>query len=146
MLNEPVRRVMGRKPLVVAAPDDSVSAAAGLMAQNGVGAVLVVQDGRLVGIFTERDVVLRVVAQGRDAQATRLTQVMTSAPVCVAPNETFGYALLLMHERGFRHVPVVEEGRPVGIVSARNALDPELEEFESEARRRSGIRREAARQ
>jgi CBS domain-containing protein len=146
MLNEPVRSVMGRKPLVVAEPDASVSAAAGLMAQHEVGAVLVVEDGRLVGIFTERDIVFRVVAQGRDVLATRLAEVMTPAPVTVAPNETFGYALLLMHENGFRHVPVVEEGKPVGIVSARNALDPELEEFESEARRRTGIRREAARQ
>ncbi len=144
MLNEPVRSVMGRKQLVVAAPDASVSTAAGLMAQNGVGAVLVVEDGRLVGIFTERDIVLRVVAQGRDVLATRLAEVMTPAPVTVAPKETFGYALLLMHEHGFRHVPVVENGVPVGIVSARNALDPELEEFESEARRRTAIRREAA--
>ena len=64
----------------------------------------------------------------------------------VTPGESFGYALLMMHEKGFRHVPVVENGAPIGIVSARNALDPDLEEFESEARRRQSIRRQAAQQ
>lgn len=99
---------------------------------------------RLVGIFTERDAVFRVIAQQRDPQTTRLAEVMTPAPLTVAPQETFGYALILMHENGFRHVPVIENGAPVGMVSARNALDPDLEEFESEARRRKAIRRGAA--
>jgi signal-transduction protein with cAMP-binding, CBS, and nucleotidyltransferase domain len=71
---------------------------------------------------------------------------MTKSPVFVDPGETFGYALLLMHENGFRHVPVVVNGEPIGIVSARSALDPDLEEFESEARRRKAIRRGAAQQ
>ena len=68
---------------------------------------------------------------------------MTPDPTTVAPDETFGYALLLMHESGFRHVPVVENGRPVGVVSARHALDPDLEEFTAEAERRKAIRRKA---
>jgi CBS domain-containing protein len=144
MLSEPIRNVMERKRLVIAAPDTSVSAAARLMAENRVGAVMVVEGGRLVGIFTERDALFRVVAQQRNANTTRLAEVMTPAPVTVAPQESFGYALMLMHENGFRHVPVVQNGEPVGMVSARNALDPELEEFESEARRRESIRREAA--
>ena len=67
---------------------------------------------------------------------TLLADVMTTAPQTVDPDKTFGYALLLMHEHGFRHVPVVEDGKPIGIVSARNALDPEMEEFISEAQRR----------
>jgi CBS domain-containing protein len=143
MLSEPIRNVMERKRLVMAAPDTNVSAAAQLMAANGVGAVMVVDGMRLVGIFTERDAVFRVVAQERDPRTTRLAEVMTPAPLTVAPQESFGYALILMHENGFRHVPVVENGKPVGMVSARNALDPELEEFESEARRRERIRRGA---
>ena len=144
MLSEPIRNVMERKRLVLAAPDTSVSAAAQLMAANKVGAVMVVEGKRLVGIFTERDAVFRVIAQQRDPQTTRLAEVMTPAPLTVAPQETFGYALILMHENGFRHVPVIENGAPVGMVSARNALDPDLEEFESEARRRKAIRRGAA--
>jgi len=100
-----------------------------------------VEDERLVGIFTERDAVVRVMARGRDARATQLADVMTAPPLTVDPDKTFGYALLMMHENGFRHVPVIENGKPVGIVSARNALDPEMEEFVSEAQRRQHIQR-----
>ena len=61
---------------------------------------------------------------------------MTRSPLALAPDRTYGHALLLMQEHGFRHVPVVENGRPIGIVSSRKAMDPELEEFVSEQRRR----------
>jgi len=132
--------------LLVAAPDTTVSGAVKLMANKKVGAVMVLDGTRLVGIFTERDLVVRVVAHDRDLHTTRLAEVMTKSPVTVDPGETFGYALLLMHENGFRHVPVVVNGEPIGIVSARSALDPDLEEFESEARRRKAIRRGAAQQ
>jgi len=102
-----------------------------------------VREGELVGIFTERDAVYRVMAVDRDPAATRLDEVMTPRPKTLSPDEPFGHALLLMNENGFRHVPVVEAGRPVGVVSARNALDPDLEEFAAEARRREHIRRHA---
>ena len=82
----------------------------------------------------------RVLAKGLDAPATLLRQVMTPNPATLAPNTTYGHALLLMHERGFRHVPVVEGSRVLGIVAARNAMDPQLEEFVSEARRREHYR------
>lgn len=141
MLNEPIRNVMERKKVLIAPPHTSVSDAARMMASKKVSAIMVVEDKRLVGIFTERDAVFRVIARGRDAQETSLADVMTAAPKTVAPDESFGYALLMMHEHGFRHVPVIENGAPIGIVSARNALDPELEEFESEAQRRRHIRR-----
>ena len=143
MLDEPIRRVMDRQKVVLADPATSVVEAARLMAAKKVSAVMVVENKRLVGIFTERDAVFRVIARGRDVQTTRLADVMTSAPKSVTPDESFGYALLMMHENGFRHVPVIENGEPIGIVSARNALDPELEEFESEAQRRKSIRRHA---
>ena len=114
------------------------------MKEGKVGALLVVEKGVLIGIFTERDAVFRVMADGLDPDSTLLRDVMTPDPTTVAPDETFGYALLLMHENGFRHVPVVENGRPVGVVSARHALDPDLEEFTAEAERRKAIRRKAA--
>jgi len=142
MLSEPVRNVMERKKVLMAPPDTSVGAAAKLMEKNKVSAVMVVENKHLVGIFTERDAVFRVIAQDRDVRTTRLFEVMTRAPKTVAPDKSFGYALLLMHENGFRHVPVIENGEPIGIVSARNALDPDLEEFESEARRRKHIGRQ----
>ena len=143
MLGLPVESVIEPHKLVVAGPQTSVGEAARMMKTNHVGAVLVVDEGRLVGIFTERDAVYRVMALGGAPEATPVGEVMTRDPKTVAPDETFGYALLLMHEHGFRHAPVVRDGRPVGVVSARLALDPELEEFVAEAERRRHIRRRA---
>jgi CBS domain-containing protein len=141
MLESPIRKVLEPRKLVVAPPDASVDDAARLMKEAHVGAVLIVEQGRLVGIFTERDAVCRVLAARRDSLLTKVAEVMTRDPVTVSPDETFGYALLLMHDNGFRHAPVVENGRPIGVVSMRHALDPELEEFTAEAARRKSIRR-----
>lgn len=140
MFSQRIRSVMEQKKLVTAAPDTTVDEAAKLMAKRNVGAVMIVEDGHLTGIFTERDAVFRVIAKGRDAHTTPLSEVMTAAPRTVDPDKTFGYALLMMHENGFRHLPVIENGKPIGIVSSRNALDPDLEEFVSEAQRRKHIR------
>ncbi|HEV8095705.1 MAG TPA: CBS domain-containing protein [Burkholderiales bacterium] len=141
MLELPIRSVLEPRKLVVAPPEASVDDAARLMKEAHVGAVLIVEQGRLIGIFTERDAVYRVLAARRDPLLTRLAEVMTRDPVAVSPDETFGYALLLMHDNGFRHAPVVENGRPIGVVSTRHALDPELEEFTAETQRRKSIRR-----
>jgi CBS domain-containing protein len=140
MFSQRVRTVMERAKLLTAPPETTVSKAAKLMAKKNVGAVMVVENERLVGIFTERDAVFRVIAKGRDTQTTLLSDVMTAAPQTVDPDKSFGYALLMMHENGFRHVPVIENGKPIGIVSSRNALDPEMEEFVAEAQRRKHIR------
>ncbi len=140
MFSQRIRSVMERKKFLTAPPETTVSQAAKLMAKKNVGAVMVVESEHLVGIFTERDAVFRVVAQGLDAKTTQLAEVMTSAPRTVDPDKSFGYALLMMHENGFRHAPVIENGKPIGIVSSRNALDPDLEEFVSEAQRRKHIR------
>ncbi|MFA6312725.1 MAG: CBS domain-containing protein [Sterolibacterium sp.] len=139
MFNQRIRSVMEPHKVLTAPPDTSVSKAAELMAKKNVGAVMVVENEHLIGIFTERDAVFRVIARGRDARTTLLSEVMTAAPQTVAPDKPFGYALLMMYENGFRHVPVIENGKPIGIVSSRNALDPDLEEFVSEAQRRKHI-------
>jgi CBS domain-containing protein len=135
-----VKSVMEGGKRVVAPPDTTVAKAAKMMAKKNVGAVMVVEGKRLVGIFTERDAVFRVVAEGRDVDTTRISEVMTPSPLTVGPDEIFGRALLLMHDNGFRHVPVVENGEPVGIVSSRSALDPDMEEFVSETQRRLSLR------
>ena len=142
MFDKPVRSVMQRRKVLKAAPETLVSKAASLMAARNVGAVMVIENDHLVGIFTERDVVFRVVARGLDAQATRLADVMTRAPHTVDPDKPFGYALLVMQENGFRHLPVMQDGKLIGIVSARSAMDPELEEFVSEAHRRKRFGKE----
>ena len=140
MFSQRIRSVMEQKKLVTAAPETTVAQAAKLMAKRNVGAVMVVENERLIGIFTERDAVFRVIAKGLNAHTTPLADVMTGTPHTVDPDKTFGYALLTMHENGFRHLPVIENGKPIGIISSRNALDPDLEEFVSEAQRRKHIR------
>ena len=136
MFDQLVRNMMERKKFLTAPPDTTVSSAARLMASKNVGAVLVVEREELVGIFSERDVVFRVIAKGLDPKTTALAEVMTAEPKTLEPGKSYGHALLLMQENGFRHVPVVENGRPIGIVSSRNAMDPDLEEFVFEERRR----------
>jgi CBS domain-containing protein len=135
MFDRPVQSIMQREVLV-ATPETGVGEAARRMAERNVGAMMVVEGGRLVGIFTERDLLRRVVAPGLDAGKTTLAAVMTPRPRTIAPSTPFGQALVLMQEHGFRHLPVVEDGLPVGILSARHAMDPDLEEFRSETLRR----------
>ena len=136
MFEQSIRSVMERKKFFTIGPEETVSTVARQMANKNLGAVLVVKDGRLVGIFTERDAVFRVIAQGLDPAKTQLLDVMTAQPITLGPEKSFGHALLMMQENGFRHLPVIEGGRPIGIVSARNAMDPDLEEFVWEERRR----------
>ena len=109
------------------------------MKEKRIGALLVLHEGRLTGIFTERDALFRVVAEGRDPAKTRLSEVMTTNPRTITSDRPFGHALHMMHDGGFRHVPVVDADRPVGVVSARDALGPELDQFVSELDAREHI-------
>jgi CBS domain-containing protein len=109
------------------------------MRTKRIGALLVVDKNRLTGIFTERDALFRVIAEGRAPEKTRLAEVMTQNPRTITPDRPFGHALHLMHEGEFRHVPVVENGRPLGMVSARDALGPELAQFASDLDQRAHI-------
>jgi CBS domain-containing protein len=140
MLSEPVRGLMEPAGLVTAPPQATVAEVSRLMLEHGIGTIVVVENGSPTGIFTERDAVLRVIAQGRDARSVSVGEVMTRQPLTIDPETTFGRALVLMHEHGLRHLPVVEGGKLIGIVSARDALDPELEDFISEERRRESFR------
>jgi CBS domain-containing protein len=94
----------------------SVSDAARQMRELNIGDVLVEQEGRLMGIVTDRDIVVRVVAEGRDV-TSKLGDIVSSEVVCITPAESADDAIHLMRERALRRVPVVENGRPVGIVS-----------------------------
>src|SRR5437763_3863921 len=113
---------LARKPVTLA-PNATVLDAVRRMNEEKVGAVAVVRDGRLAGIFTERDVMLRIVLAERDAKTTRLSDVMTADPVSVGPRTSMSDALKLMVERHFRHLPIVDGGGGiVGIVSMRHML------------------------
>ena len=138
-MDRPVRSIIENQPPVTATAEMTVAAASRLMKAKRIGAILVLQGGRLAGIFTERDALFRVIAENRDPGKTKLGDVMTSNPRTIGPDRPFGHALHLMHEGEFRHVPVVENGRPVGIVSARDALGPDLRQFISDLDRRAHI-------
>lgn len=140
MPNRTLRQVVTGQTLVSALPDTTVRAAAVAMAGQSVGAIMIVDEtGRLIGLFTERDLLNRVVARGLDPETTLLASVMTDKLQTAPPDKPLGHALHLMFEGGFRHVPVVEDGRPVGMVSARNALGLEIHQFEKELKERDHI-------
>ena len=140
MPNRTLRQVVQGQTVVSAPADTTVRAAAITMARHKIGAILVVDDqGRLAGLFTERDVLNRVVAQGLDPDSTQLSAVMTADLQTATPDKPLAHALHMMFEGGFRHVPVVEGGRPVGMVSARNALGLEIQQFEKELEDRDHI-------
>jgi CBS domain-containing protein len=114
--------------------EESVRAAACRMRERHVGAVLVMGDGHLEGIFTERDMVYRVAAEGRDPGQTTLREVMTPNPDTIRPDATVMDALRRMHDGGYRHLPVVEGGRVVGIVSRRDFFGLEKARLEDEVK------------
>jgi CBS domain-containing protein len=135
-----VRSIVAGQTPITAAKSATVLEAAVLMKKHGKGALLVVDGKRLIGIFTERDIVFRVVAAARDPGGTRLADVMTPQPQTIHPNEPFLRALRIMHEGGFRHLPVVENDWPLGVVSARDALDDDLYQLRAELAQRGDER------
>lgn len=139
MPSRPISQLVLNQRILTGPATLTVAEAAARMREAKVGAFMVVGDSRLVGIFTERDALYRVLAEGRDPQRTTLAEVMTADPTTIAADKPFGHALHMMYERGFRHVPVVDDGRPVGMVSARDALGPEMEQFEAELIEREHI-------
>jgi CBS domain-containing protein len=109
--------VRNQDPLVLR-PTDTVLDAARRMRERNVGAVLVIeQDRRLVGIFTGRDAVNRVLAEGKSASDTALAEVMTRDPECLTPGHSSIDALRLMQDARCRHLPIIQDGCVVGIVS-----------------------------
>jgi len=143
MSQRPIRELIHQKRdkgILLVQARTTVSEAAQMMQKRNLGAALVVDEqGHLAGIFTERDALFRVLAPARDPAKTKIAQVMTKKPRTVEAEKPVGYALHMMYEGGFRHVPVVENGRPIGMVAARDALGPELKEFESDIERREHI-------
>lgn len=108
--------------------------AARLMAANNISALMVLDGVRLRGIFTERDLALKVVAAGLDPDKVVLSQVMTRDPDTLRPDHTARSALEKMSRRGFRHLPVVDGDRVVGIVSVRDLYNAVLDQVEGDIR------------
>ncbi|MBI1779330.1 MAG: CBS domain-containing protein [Proteobacteria bacterium] len=117
----------------------SVREAARIMAERRIGAVMIVRGERLEGILTERDVLVRVVAPSRDPDTTQIGEVMTRNPDTVAPDSRAIDALLRMREKGYRHLPVVDKDRVVGMVSIRDLYDAVKQELEEDLQEREAF-------
>lgn len=133
MTRRMIRNLLDGRSLVTASKDMTVRAACRLMTSNKIGALLIVENARIAGIFTERDVLNKVLSAGLDPDSTRLEQVMAGDPQTINIDKPLAYALYMMAEGGFRHVPVVDkDGTPVGMVSARDALGQDMVDLERE--------------
>jgi CBS domain-containing protein len=104
------------------------------MVDRNIGAVPVLHNGKLVGIFSERDLMKRVVAEGFDPRSTCLAEVMTDDPLTVSASEELENCMALMRRHGFRHLPVCHGGQLVGMVSLRDILLHDLNEKDDEVR------------
>ena len=128
MTQREVGQLITRKDLVFLPGSATVREASRLMAEQRVGAVLIVEDNVLKGIFTERDALNRVLAEDRDPDNTRLFEVMTEKLVTLGPTAAAVDALRLMSEVGFRHLPVVEDDQIYGIISLRDFIGAEFQQ------------------
>jgi len=139
MHHRPIRGIVRDQRVVTVSKSASVRTAAHMMKEYRIGALPVLDGDRLVGIFTERDALFRVLAGRLDPDRTSVESVMTADPTTITPDRPVLHALHLMHDGGFRHLPVVERGRVVGMISLRDAVGPELVQFEQEVHDKEAI-------
>src|SRR5713226_10046926 len=114
--------------------NQTVLAVAQAMVDRNIGAVPVLADGLLVGIFSERDLMKKVVVEGRDPTRTRVGEVMTPDPLTVAPGEELEACMVLMRQHGFRHLPICDGKQLKGMVSLRDIMLRDLTEKDDEVR------------
>ena len=112
-----VRDIMSAAPACMP-PGESVSAAALAMKRHGIGTVLVLTDGRLTGILTDRDITVRVLAENRDPRTTLIGDICSSELVVLDPDDDLARAAGLVRDRAVRRIPVLRNGTPVGVVSS----------------------------
>jgi len=119
---------------ITAEGHQTVLEVARMMVEQNIGAVPVLQEGQLTGIFSERDLMSRVVVGGMDPARTLVSQVMTEDPLTVTPNDPLETCMALMKRHGFRHLPVCAGGELKGVVSLRDILLHDLDEKDDEVR------------
>lgn len=120
-----IKQLLQRKSIntiYAVGPDDSVYQALELMAEKNIGAVLVMENSRMVGIFSERDYARKGILMGRVAKDTLIRDVMTSKLITVHPDDKLEAAMLIMAEKHIRHLPVVYEGDLTGIISINDVV------------------------
>jgi CBS domain-containing protein len=110
------------REVVCVPPEATVYDAVAAMGHHEIGALPVVSEGRLIGIITERDYARKVILQGRSSKETQVGQIMTTYPVTVTPQHTIDECLRIVTDRHIRHLPVMEEGNLVGMISIRDLV------------------------
>ena len=121
---------IARTPLVTVKQEATVMEAVGTMAEKSIGAIVVIEGNRLVGIFSERDLLLRVVSEKRDPERTLIRDVMTSPVETIHRDSTVDDALKVMLEKHIRHLPILDrDGRLSGMISMRSLLNEKVEEL-----------------
>jgi signal-transduction protein with cAMP-binding, CBS, and nucleotidyltransferase domain len=125
-----IEDVMHENPVSVG-PDEMVDSVVRKMCDAGVGAVLVVEDGKLRSVFSERDLLTRVVADGRDPATTRVAEVSTEQVVTVSRDASIRKCAEALKNRRIRHLPVTEDGKPIAIISARDFFERITGELET---------------
>jgi CBS domain-containing protein len=139
MRHRRVRDIMSAEVIRHLGPRSSVGDAIRLMDVHNIGCVVVMERGALVGLFTERDLLRRVLARGLDPENTMLFEVMTREPDTIAPNDSVDEVIRRMDEFGYRHMPVVERGTIVGMVSLRDCSIDDLAAMAHELEDRRAI-------
>ena len=129
-----IRSLIRPHRLVTAPPTATVMEVAQLMARARVGAIPILEDERIVGIFSERDLMTRVIVEGRDPSATVVCDAMTTEVTTAELHDTRSECLEKMQRSGFRHLPVLEDGRLVAMLSMRDLLRDEIAEHVEEIR------------
>jgi CBS domain-containing protein len=129
-----IRELIKDQETFFAEPNQSVMEVARAMVERNIGAVPILRGRELAGIFSERDLLKRVVAEGRDPQTTKVGEVMTENPLVVSPNEELANCLVLMRNHGFRHLPICQGRELKGVVSLRDILLRDLTEKDDEVR------------
>jgi CBS domain-containing protein len=131
-----VRQVLERKGHIAHAvrPDNTVYDALSMMAEHDIGAVLVTENDRLIGVFTERDYARKVVLKGLVSRDVRVSELMTPNPCTVSPSSTVDEVMTTMTENRFRHLPVVERGRIIGVVTIGDMVKAVLSQQEQTIR------------
>ena len=119
-----VAELLRAKParVVKVRPEQSVLEAIKVLAQEDIGAAIVMTGDRLAGIFSERDYTRKVILKGRSSETTRVEEIMTSSVIVVSPRTRTRECMALMTEKNIRHLPVVDEGRVIGMISIRDIV------------------------
>ncbi len=130
---KPVSELLRKRPQPVlhsVSPDDTVISAIKLLASKSIGAVVVMDGDKMVGIFSERDYTRKIALEGKSSRDTKVSEIMTSPVISVSPSHRTRDCMILMREKGFRHLPVLDGNKLIGMISIRDLMNDIIEDHE----------------